>query len=156
MRISAVETRRYRFPLDPPFNAAWDPAPRHHQQATLVLVHTEEGVTGYGSGDPLPDRELLERLLVGVDPLRGELVRELCETVDFHGGRPWPCEVAAWDAAARGLGLPLWRLLGGRNERLVAYASSGERLRSSMARGAWATISAAPVACAIASASTST
>ena len=53
MRISAVETRRYRFPLDPPFNAAWDPAPRHHQEATLVLLHTEEGVTGYGSGDPL-------------------------------------------------------------------------------------------------------
>jgi D-galactarolactone cycloisomerase len=128
VRISAVETRRYRFPLEPPFNAAWDPAPRHHQEATLVLVHTEEGVTGYGSGDPLPDRELLERLLVGVDPLRGEVVRELCETVDFHGGRPWPCEVAAWDAAARGLGMPLWRLLGGRNERLVAYASSGERV----------------------------
>ena len=119
MRIASIETRRYRFPLDPPFNAAWDPAPREHQEATLVLVHTEEGVTGYGSGDPLPDRELLERLLVGVDPLRGEVVRELCETVDFHGSRPWPCEVAAWDAAARGLGLPLWRLLGGRNERLL-------------------------------------
>ena len=28
MRITGVETRRYRYPLDPPFRAAWDPIPR--------------------------------------------------------------------------------------------------------------------------------
>jgi L-alanine-DL-glutamate epimerase-like enolase superfamily enzyme len=53
-------------------------------------------------------------------------VRELCETVDFHGGRPWTAEVAVWDLAARSTGEPLWRFLGGRSERLLAYASSGE------------------------------
>ncbi|HUZ84879.1 MAG TPA: mandelate racemase/muconate lactonizing enzyme family protein [Gaiellales bacterium] len=126
MRITAVETRTYRHPLDPPFRAAWDPAPRAYQDATLVLVHTDQGVSGCASGDPLPDRALLERLLVGVDPRRSEVVREICETVDFHGGRPWACEVAVWDAAGRALGEPLWRLLGGRSERLLAYASSGE------------------------------
>ncbi len=126
MQITAVETRRYRHPFDPPFAAAWDPVPRTHQDATVVLVHTDEGITGCASGDPLPDRELLERLLVGVDPRRSEVVREICETVDFHGGRPWACEVAVWDAAARALDQPLWRLLGGRSERLLAYASSGE------------------------------
>ena len=25
MRITGIETRQYRFPLDPPFKAAWDP-----------------------------------------------------------------------------------------------------------------------------------
>ena len=30
----------------------------------------------------------------GVDPLRTEVVREVCETVDFHGGRPGRVEVA--------------------------------------------------------------
>jgi L-alanine-DL-glutamate epimerase-like enolase superfamily enzyme len=50
----------------------------------------------------------------------------MCETVDFHGARPWTAEVAIWDLAARALGQPLWRLLGGRSERLLAYASSGE------------------------------
>ena len=68
MRITAVETRHYRFPLDPPFRAAWDPVPRTEQDATVVAVHTDEGVTGYASGDRLPDRELLERLLVGRRP----------------------------------------------------------------------------------------
>lgn len=126
MRITGLETRRYVLPLDPPFRAAWDPVPRESLAATLVLVHTDEGLTGCASGDDLPDAELLGRLLAGVDPRRTEVVRELCETVDFHGGRPWTAEVAVWDLVGRALGQPLWRLLGGRSERLVAYASSGE------------------------------
>ena len=47
---------------------------------------------------------LLERLLVGVDPLRTEAVREICKTVDFHGGRPWAVEVAVWDLVGKALG----------------------------------------------------
>jgi D-galactarolactone cycloisomerase len=125
-RITDVEARRYRFPLDPPFRAAWDPVPRTHQDATLVLVHSDSGVTGYASGDHLPDREVLAHFLVGLDPLRTEAVREICETVDFHGGRPWTVECAVWDLAGRLLDTPVWRLLGGRSERMLAYASSGE------------------------------
>jgi L-alanine-DL-glutamate epimerase-like enolase superfamily enzyme len=126
MRITRIETRRYALPLEPPFHAAWDPVPRESLTATVVLVHTDEGLTGCASGDDLPDAALLERLLAGVDPFRTEVVRELCETVDFHGGRPWTAEVAVWDIVGKALGQPLWRLLGGRSERLVAYASSGE------------------------------
>ena len=127
MRITAVESRVYRYPLDPPFRAAWDPVPRTEQEATVVLVRTDENITGVASGgDGLPDRAQLERLLVGVDPLRTETVREICETVDFHGGRPWAVEVACWDALGKLLGEPVWRLLGGRQERLLAYASTGE------------------------------
>ena len=73
-----------------------------------------------------PTPRCSSRLLVGLDPRRTEVVRELCETADFHGGRPWTAEVAVWDLAARALGEPLWRLLGGRAERMLAYASSGE------------------------------
>jgi L-alanine-DL-glutamate epimerase-like enolase superfamily enzyme len=129
MKITSIETRVYRHPFDPPFRAAWDPVPRAVQEATVVLVHTDGGVTGVASGgDGLPDRPLLENLLVGVDVLRTEVVREICETVDLHGGRPWAVEVAVWDAAGKALDVPLWQLLGGRNERLLAYASSGELL----------------------------
>jgi D-galactarolactone cycloisomerase len=126
VRIAAIEVRRYAFPLDPPFRAAWDPVPRETAEATLVVVRSDVGLEGYASGDSLPDAALLERLLAGLDPLRPEVVREVCETVDFHGGRPWTAEVATWDLAGRALGEPLWRLLGGRSERLLAYASSGE------------------------------
>jgi L-alanine-DL-glutamate epimerase-like enolase superfamily enzyme len=127
MRITAIETRAYRFPLEPPLRAAWDPVPREHQDATVVLVHSDEGLTGLASGgDGLPDRATLERFLVGLDPLRTEAVREVCETVDLHGGRPWAVEIAVWDLVGRALDQPLWKLLGGRSERLVAYASSSE------------------------------
>jgi L-alanine-DL-glutamate epimerase-like enolase superfamily enzyme len=127
LRITAVETRTYRIALTPPFRAAWDPEPRTAFEATLVVVSTDAGITGYASGgDGLPDRAALERLLRGVDPRQGEHVREVCETIDFHGGRPWAVEVACWDIAGKAAGEPLWRLLGGRADRIGAYASSGE------------------------------
>ncbi|MBA2331524.1 MAG: mandelate racemase/muconate lactonizing enzyme family protein [Actinobacteria bacterium] len=128
MRISAIEARRYSIEIDPPLHVAWDPEPRARQEATLTIVHTDEGLSGCASGNDLPDRAMLERLLVGVDPLRTEIVREICETVDFHGGRPWTVEVAVWDLVGRALGTPCWQLLGGRSERLLAYASSAERV----------------------------
>ena len=126
MRIAAIETRRYVFPFDPPLRVAWDPEPRAEQEATVVIVRSDDGVEGYASGDALPDRALLERLLVGVDPRQTEVVREVCETVDFHGGRPWTLEVAVWDLVGRALDAPCWQLLGGRQDRLIAYASSCE------------------------------
>jgi L-alanine-DL-glutamate epimerase-like enolase superfamily enzyme len=128
MRISAVETRRYAFPFEPPLHVAWDPVPRARQDATVVVVRSDDGVEGYASGDALPDRELLERLLVGIDPMRTEVVREICETVDLHHGRPWTVEVAVWDLVGRALGTACHQLLGGRSERLLAYASSAELL----------------------------
>ena len=126
MKIASVEVRRYGVALEPPFRAAWDPVPRARSEAALAIVRADDGTAGYASGGELPDAALLERLLVGLDPRRTEVVRELCETVDFHGGRPWIAEVAVWDLVARSLGEPLWRLLGGRSERMPAYASSGE------------------------------
>ena len=125
-RIAGIEVRRYALALDPPFRAAWDPVPRDSVEATVVIVRSEDGVAGYASGDDVPDATLLERLLVGLDPLRTEVVREIFETVDFHGGRPWTVEVAIWDLVGRLVGQPLWRLLGGRSERLLAYVSTAE------------------------------
>lgn len=127
MRIVSIETRSYRHPFDPPFRAAWDPVPRASQDATLVIVTADDGTAGYASGgDGLPDRELLERLLRGVDPRDNSSVQRTCETVDFHGGRPWAVEVACWDLTGRAAGMPVWQLLGGGGGSLAAYASTGE------------------------------
>jgi L-alanine-DL-glutamate epimerase-like enolase superfamily enzyme len=128
VRIAAVETRRYRYPFEPPLKVAWDPEPRTFQDATLVVVRSEDGVEGYASGDALPDVDELRRRLLGLDAASTEAVREVCETVDFHGGRPWIAEVAVWDLLGRTLDLPCWKLLGGRSERILAYASGAERV----------------------------
>src|SRR6478752_1158314 len=101
--------------------------PRASQDATLVIVTADDGTAGYASGgDGLPDRKLLERLLRGVDPRDNSSVQRTCETVDFHGGRPWAVEVACWDLAGRAAGMPVWQLLGGGGGSLAAYASTGE------------------------------
>jgi L-alanine-DL-glutamate epimerase-like enolase superfamily enzyme len=126
MHIAGIETRVYRYPLDPPFVAAWDPEPRRHQEATIVVVRSDDGVEGYASGDAVPDRELLERLLVGVEVSNSDAVHETVETVDLHHGRNWIVEVAVWDLLGRARDEPLWRLLGGERDRIGAYASSGE------------------------------
>jgi L-alanine-DL-glutamate epimerase-like enolase superfamily enzyme len=126
VKIASIETRLYRYPLEPPFAAAWDPVPRTFQEATIVTVRSDDGVEGHASGDAVPDRELLERLLHGVDASDTDTVHAIVETVDFHGGRNWIVEVAAWDLLGRAHGEPLWRLLGGERDRILAYASSGE------------------------------
>ena len=128
MRIASIETRCYRYPLEPPFHAAWDPLPRRHQDATVVVVRSDDGVEGYASGDDVPDRELLARLLAGVDAEDAATVHAVLETVDFHHARNWTLEVAVWDLVGRARGEPLWRLLGGTRDRIGAYASAGELL----------------------------
>ena len=131
MRITGVEARLYRFIWEPPLLAAWDPQPRHHQNACIVSVHTDEGISGHASGDFLPDHAAVERFFAGVDPMRTEVIRELCETIDFHGGRPWTAEAAVWDLVGRVTNQPVWKLMGGRNQQLVAYASNAERVSAS-------------------------
>jgi L-alanine-DL-glutamate epimerase-like enolase superfamily enzyme len=126
VKIASIETRSYRYPLDPPFRPAWDPVPRTYQDATIVVVRSEDGIEGYASGDGVPDRALLERLLVGTDAADASRVHGILETVDLHHGRNWTLEIAIWDLVGRAHGEPLWRLLGGSTGRIGAYASTGE------------------------------
>jgi L-alanine-DL-glutamate epimerase-like enolase superfamily enzyme len=126
MKITSIRLDRMRLPLDPPFHAAWDPVPRRHFDATLVRVETDEGLTGYGSGDTMDGFEPFESLFVGTDPLQiARHVRRL-ETISFHAGRYWPLEAALWDIAGQACGQPVATLFGGAADRLPAYASFGE------------------------------
>lgn len=125
MKITAIDVERLRLPLDPPFLAAWDPVPRVRFDATLVRVHTDEGVTGYGSGDTMDGFSGYADLFVGTDPLQiAQHVRTL-ETIAFHAGRYWPLEAALWDIAGKACGQPVATLFGGALSELPCYASFG-------------------------------
>jgi L-alanine-DL-glutamate epimerase-like enolase superfamily enzyme len=124
---------RMRLPLDPPFEAAWDPVPRRYFDATLVRVTTDEGITGYGSGDTMDGFRAFADLFIGTDPLQIANQVRVLETVSFHGGRFWPLEAALWDIIGKACGQPVATLFGGAADRLPAYASFGE-LRSPAAR----------------------
>jgi L-alanine-DL-glutamate epimerase-like enolase superfamily enzyme len=126
MKITAIRLDRMRLPLDPPFRAAWDPVPRRAFDATLVSVATDEGVTGYGSGDTMAGFAAFEGLFLGQDPCQvGRHVRTL-ETIGFHASRYWPLEAALWDIVGKVAGLPVAALFGGAETSLPAYASFGE------------------------------
>ncbi|MEY4175734.1 MAG: hypothetical protein RI900_2899, partial [Actinomycetota bacterium] len=49
--IVAIDITHHQLPLDPPFPASWDPAPRTRFPATIVRVRDAEGREGVGSGD---------------------------------------------------------------------------------------------------------
>ena len=129
MIITSIELERLRLPLSPPFHAAWDPVPREQFDATIVRVHTDEGLTGTGSGDTMTGFDDFEHLFVGRDPLALAQHARTLETISFHAGRYWPLEAALWDLTGQALGVPVATLLGGSRDRIPAYASLGE-LRS--------------------------
>ena len=68
-KITGIEITTHRLPLDPPFNASWDTQPRKHFDACIVRVHTDDGVTGIGSGDFMVGFQGHEHLFIGQDPL---------------------------------------------------------------------------------------
>jgi L-alanine-DL-glutamate epimerase-like enolase superfamily enzyme len=128
VKITAIRLDRLTEPLDPPFDAAWDPVPRRSFAATIVRVETDEGVVGIGSGDTMVGFEAFEHLFVGEDPLAIDRHVRVLETIDFHAGRYWPLEVALWDIAGQVEGVPVATLFGGALDGIPAYASCGSLL----------------------------
>ncbi|RZQ60769.1 mandelate racemase/muconate lactonizing enzyme family protein [Amycolatopsis suaedae] len=126
MKITDITLDRLRLELDPPLCAAWDPEPRRHFDATIVRVHTDEGITGIGSGDTMDGFDAFRSLFLGEDPL--DITRHVraIETANFHGGHYWPLEVALWDIVGKVAGLPVATLFGNAARTLPAYASSAE------------------------------
>ncbi|GLY65367.1 mandelate racemase/muconate lactonizing enzyme family protein [Amycolatopsis taiwanensis] len=138
MKIIDITLDRLRLELDPPLHAAWDPQPRRHFDATIVRVHTDEGVTGIGSGDTMDSFDTVKDLFIGENPLDIARHVKAIETANFHGGRYWPLEAALWDVIGKVAGLPVATLFGNSARTLPAYASSAE-LKSPEARvdAAW-------------------
>jgi L-alanine-DL-glutamate epimerase-like enolase superfamily enzyme len=123
--ITRIEISHHRLPLDPPFVASWDPRPRTHFPATIVRAHDDAGHVGVGSGDAMYGFTDFESYFLGEDPLDLDRHGAVLANIEFHAGRPWPLDVALWDLAGRITDTPTWQMVGGRGNRLRAYASSG-------------------------------
>jgi L-alanine-DL-glutamate epimerase-like enolase superfamily enzyme len=95
----------------------------------LVLVTTDEGITGVGMG-PHVELDAIFAAIEGEDP-RGVTAlydRMLRQTFKAgHAGAVFGAigafDTALWDIKAKAAGEPLWRLLGGRDRMVPAYAS---------------------------------
>ncbi|GAA2319473.1 mandelate racemase/muconate lactonizing enzyme family protein [Nonomuraea roseoviolacea subsp. roseoviolacea] len=95
----------------------------------IVMVHTDEGITGVGLG-PHVQIGAVFPAIEGEDP-RGVTAlydRMLRHTFKAgHAGAVFgtigALDTALWDIKAQAAGEPLWRLLGGRDRTVPAYAS---------------------------------
>jgi D-galactarolactone cycloisomerase len=126
MNITSIDIHHYRLPLDPPFYASWDPRPRTSHTTTIVRVRAGD-YEGVGSGDAMLGFAGHEYLFLGRDPFDIERHVHILDNLQFMYGRMWPLEVALWDLMGQISGQPLWKLLGGRSNRVRLYASCGER-----------------------------
>ncbi|MCU1367422.1 MAG: mandelate racemase/muconate lactonizing enzyme family protein, partial [Ilumatobacteraceae bacterium] len=123
--ITRIEITHHQLPLDPPFPASWDTQPRTKFPATIVRVHDSDGRVGVGSGDAMYGFADYQRYFLGEDPLDLDRHAAVLANIEFHAGRPWPMDIALWDLAGKIRDEPIWQMVGGRSNRIRAYASSG-------------------------------
>jgi L-alanine-DL-glutamate epimerase-like enolase superfamily enzyme len=95
----------------------------------LVLVDTDEGVTGVGMGSHV-EAETLFAAIEGEDPRAVTALYDRMLRYAFKAGHAGATfgtigalDMALWDIKATLAGEPLWRLLGGRKRVVPAYAS---------------------------------
>lgn len=115
------------------------------QDALIVKVHTDEGITGIGEVDsgPLAARGVilgpyshticsgLRHLLIGEDPFETEYLWHKMYRSNMYTGRAGVSvhaisgiDIALWDIKGKKLGLPVWKLLGGGfRKQIRCYAS---------------------------------
>jgi L-alanine-DL-glutamate epimerase-like enolase superfamily enzyme len=139
MKITKVETHVL---LVPDYDSA---ACSSAQDDIVVIIHTDEGLSGIGETDTNPwvaeamihargTHNLglgLEEMLLGENPLNVEAIWEKLYTGSIMTGRRGlgicaigAIDMALWDLRGKILGLPCWQILGGaRKTHVTAYAS---------------------------------
>jgi L-alanine-DL-glutamate epimerase-like enolase superfamily enzyme len=95
----------------------------------IVLVDTDQGITGVGLG-PHVEIETVFAAIDGEDPRSVTALYDRMLRRTFKAGHTGAVfgtigalDTALWDIKAQAAGEPLWRLLGGRDRTVPAYAS---------------------------------
>jgi galactonate dehydratase len=130
MKITSVEV----FDVQVDWRRGWNPV--------IIRINTDEGLSGLGEAGVAVGgghnayaaivKDLAEMHLIGADPMNSEKVWEtmLRRTWLAQGGGPViyagmsAIDHALWDIRGKALGVPVYKLLGGKtNETIRAYAS---------------------------------
>lgn len=138
LAIASIETFPVRCPIPEPLTSGSSKGCPTARTATFVKVTTSSGCSGWGEcfGDPVflvPFLEKFARACIGrpVEQREERLLSQIATAYHLTCGGPHVValsglDIAAWDAQARHLGVPLSALLGGRTrDRVFAYASGG-------------------------------
>ncbi len=139
MKVESVQARRFAIPLNPALADATHGVISHFTLVT-VRVRAQDGLTGVGltytvggtggSAITAMINDDLAPLISGQDPRNTEALWESMWEHTHYVGRGGPAsfaisaiDIALWDLKAKALQEPLWRLLGGFDPRVRAYAS---------------------------------
>src|SRR5579864_1672630 len=136
MKISSVEFIPVSLPLDAPFHPAWFPnVTQRFADGTLIKLHTDEGITGYGWQNSfgseiktVGESRVFKDLVLGTDLFSTEKIIRILNGITYSMNTVdlWGVEVAIWDAIGKVIRQPVHKLLGGAQDRVMAYASTGE------------------------------
>lgn len=129
MKITDVRVEKYRWPKEKPIANG-----KHvytHNDLNLLIVETDEGITGYGCSWAIEFADSMGKAIIGQDPLNNERLWQKTYVPKFIGRRGTSAktvsaiDIALWDIKAKAANMPLYRLLGGYRENIPCYVAGG-------------------------------
>ena len=142
MKITDVTTKTFRYISNTVRDAEGHghPGDPHEATQTILTIHTDEGVEGHSFGaDPNIVNTVLKDILIGQDPLLIEkhwqsmkhwqrLIRKFTDSDVSHA------DLALWDLKGKVYGDPVYKILGGYRDKVLAYASTmcGDELKGGL------------------------
>jgi D-galactarolactone cycloisomerase len=133
MKINQIECDLIEYPLPAPLRPSWAPGRVFTTtNCTLVRVHTDDGISGVGAGPEVgmlginTFADLVAPYVLGKDPFRVEQISPFLRVAARDGSYPWAFEMALWDIIGKAANQPVYRLWGGFQDRIPAYASLAE------------------------------
>jgi L-alanine-DL-glutamate epimerase-like enolase superfamily enzyme len=142
MKITRIRTDILRIPEDDPLADMPEDADRL-RPVVILRMQTDQGIEGIGltfyggamTGSLRTAVDELGALTIGEDPLRSEAIVHKLRLAAGDSAGPAgifllalaAIDTALWDIKGKALAQPLWRLLGGRRDRVATYASGALR-----------------------------
>ena len=130
MKIDRIETKRLTASLKTPFQTALRRV--ESLEDVVVLIHTDNGLTGYGEGAPTPvitgeTMGTMEAVIAYLRPfLMGRDLSDFDALIDTihtailkNSTAKSALEIALYDLLAQSKGLPLYRMLGGEKREFI-------------------------------------
>jgi L-alanine-DL-glutamate epimerase-like enolase superfamily enzyme len=132
MKITDIKVSYLEIPLPVEHLSTWGHGQieKFHGVA-LTEVMTDEGITGYGTAEAMWGwgwvhkavvEKMLKPRLLGKDPFATE--RLIWDMRDVPG-RAWMVENALWDIVGKAAHMPIYKMWGGYQNRVRAYAALG-------------------------------